>query len=121
MGSGSARSILTVCMVLMSGQRYYTPARKVGRWTETAKPATGAWRLARHASICLFALRRKLVRVSRCQSAYAVFWGEIMQILRGLAAAVAASILAGCASQPEIPFDKSISTNIHTIGILTPG
>jgi hypothetical protein len=36
-------------------------------------------------------------------------------------AAVLGLGLAGCASQPQIPFDKSANAGIHTIGILTPG
>jgi hypothetical protein len=43
-----------------------------------------------------------------------------MHIVKWLAAAAAASVLAGCASQPEIPFDKSVNANIHTIGIVPP-
>lgn len=38
-----------------------------------------------------------------------------------LAAVLAVSVLlCSCASQPEIPFDKSQAANIKTIGILTP-
>lgn len=38
-----------------------------------------------------------------------------------LAAALAAGLLlSACATQPEIPFDKSQATNVKTIGILTP-
>lgn len=43
-----------------------------------------------------------------------------MKIVKWVAATAAASLLAGCASQPEIPFDKSANANVHTIGVLTP-
>jgi hypothetical protein len=43
-----------------------------------------------------------------------------MQIVKRLVAAAATCVLAGCASQPEIPFDKAANANVHTIGILTP-
>ena len=44
-----------------------------------------------------------------------------MHALKWIAAVAAVTSLAGCASQPEIPFDKSANGNIHTIGIVTPG
>ncbi|MBI3676192.1 MAG: hypothetical protein HY243_06205 [Proteobacteria bacterium] len=44
-----------------------------------------------------------------------------MQFVKCIAAAAVTAVLAGCAAQPEIPFDKSANTNVHTIGIVTPG
>lgn len=43
-----------------------------------------------------------------------------MQIVKWIAAAAVATLFAGCAAQPEIPFDKSANANIHTIGVVTP-
>ncbi|MBV9992445.1 MAG: hypothetical protein JOZ72_14280 [Alphaproteobacteria bacterium] len=43
-----------------------------------------------------------------------------MKIVKWIVAAAAASLLAGCAGQPEIPFDKSANANVRTIGIVTP-
>lgn len=40
--------------------------------------------------------------------------------LRLAAIAAAGLLLCSCASQPEIPFDKSQASNIKTIGVLTP-
>jgi hypothetical protein len=39
--------------------------------------------------------------------------------LRG-AAIVVSLVLAGCAGQPEIPFDKTSAGSVQTIGVLTP-
>ena len=43
-----------------------------------------------------------------------------MQIVKWVAAAAVATLFAGCAAQPEIPFDKSANAGIHTIGVVTP-
>jgi hypothetical protein len=43
-----------------------------------------------------------------------------MQIVKWLAAIATASVLAGCATRPEIPFDKSTNAGVRTIGVVTP-
>jgi hypothetical protein len=44
-----------------------------------------------------------------------------MKILRGAAVMLAAAVvLAGCAGQPEIPYDRAAKAQIKKIGILTP-
>ena len=43
-----------------------------------------------------------------------------MRVLAWCAAIAASLVLAGCAGQPEIPFDKASAGNIQTIGVLTP-
>jgi len=45
-----------------------------------------------------------------------------MSILNRAAISLAALLLlAGCAGQPEIPFDRGGTTSVNTIGLLTPG
>jgi hypothetical protein len=42
-----------------------------------------------------------------------------MRVFQRILALAALVCLAGCASQPEIPFDKT-AASVHTIGVLTP-
>jgi hypothetical protein len=47
--------------------------------------------------------------------------GDVMSIgSRLVVAFMSALVLSACATQPEIPYDKSQAANIKTIGILTP-
>jgi hypothetical protein len=41
-------------------------------------------------------------------------------MVKWLGAMAAVSLLVGCGSLPEIPFDKTANANVHTIGVVTP-
>jgi hypothetical protein len=41
-------------------------------------------------------------------------------LLRAAAAVACVSILAGCASHPEVPYDHSSNTGVKTVAVLTP-
>lgn len=48
-------------------------------------------------------------------------WGVHMRAFRGAAVVIAAAmVLVGCASQPEIPYDRTAKAQIKKIGIVTP-